>query len=134
MGFDHKSQRPHWSNTSWWALLVLFFSEAGAFNRFYSKVTTRVEVGADINIFGLMRYDVAQGAYFMDKPVAMSPADSIGTIGTLKWQQIWLQVRNVFGLMGGVSLFLVGLAAFGYSFYAFSRPAKSERNDDDLRD
>ena len=76
-----------------------------------------------------MRYDVAQGAYFMDKPIAMCPADTAGVINQLKWQQIWLRVRNIFGQLTGVVYLALGLAAIGYAFYAFSSPGKTEDQD-----
>lgn len=85
MNFESTSKRPHWKETSWWTLICLFFRDPGAFNRFYSRVTTRVEVGDEINVFGLVRYDVAQGAYFMDRPIAMCPGDSVGVVSELKW-------------------------------------------------
>ena len=85
MGFNSEYKRPYWKNTSWLTLIGIFFSDPTSLNRFYTRVTTRIEVGEDVTVFGLLRYDVAQGAYFMDKPLAMCPSDFVGFINQLKW-------------------------------------------------
>lgn len=131
MGFDSDFKRPHWKHTSWGTLIYLFFSNPSSFNRFYTRVSTRIDIGEDITVFGLLRYDVAQGAHFMDKPLAMCPSDFVGFIGQLKWQQFWLRMTYFFKLTVGVFSLLTGIAAIGYGIYCFINASKKHQDNNE---